>query len=729
MMFSNLPDELKQRPQWVLWKKEVRNGKTTKIPYQASGMKASPTNPNTWTSFEEVCKVYGKGLYSGIGYVFSADDPYTGVDLDECIVNGQLTDEASCIIELLNSYTEYSQSKKGVHVILKAQKPGSRNRKGTCEIYDRERFFVMIGDHLKETPRTIESRQMELNALYDRMFKQEKRAAISLMSDDEILERAQTAKSGGKFSALYNGDIRAYANDRSAADLALCSMLAFWTKDPHQIDQLFRRSGLMRDKWERLDYRERTIQKTLESVTEQYQNKKKSPNQPGQSKHTSIIADPADYALTDLGNSKRFTDKFGHLCFYVYPFKQWYIWSGTHWEKDQNGGMMRLAKKVAEDITHESEGKSEVVIRHAKRSESLAAMKNMIDLAKSELHKCPDQLDQHRWLLNVQNGTIDLKTGELLPHNKQHGLTQMAIVTCDMKATAPLWISFLNRIMEGKADLIRFIQKVVGYSITGSVREQCIFFLYGGGQNGKSTFLEILEKLMGSYSKTLLAKSLMVKKNEGINNDIAELKGIRLVTTSEGEQGQHLAESLVKHLTGGDRRKARFLFGEYFEYDPTDKIWFMTNHKPVIKGNDEGIWRRIFLIPFFVSISPAERDKDLRQKLLKEMPGILNWAIEGCLLYQREGLNPPIEVLAANAAYRAEMDIVSSFVEGCCVMNSGLKVRLKELYTVYREWCHDHDLSPVSNRKMKQQLRERGFDCRNSTGNQVFVFGLDLVSY
>jgi putative DNA primase/helicase len=413
MSFHKIPEELKQLRQWVLWKKELRDGRATKVPYQITGKKASAENPKTWVSYEVVCEVWQQGLYDGIGFVFSSQDPYVGVDLDNCVVDGQWTEEAYSIVRQLNSYSELSPSGSGIHMIVKATKPGTRCRTANVEMYDHSRFFTMTGQDLENGPTTIQHRQVELNELYRRLFNKEKPkngASVTTMTDEEVLKKAQNAKNGKKFSTLYGGDIREYEGDDSAADLALCNMLAFWTTDFDQIDRLFRRSGLMREKWERFDYRKRTIEWALSEVTERYSSKVKRPDRTGSGANanvTSTVTQEVYHELTDLGNSKRFKEQYGHVCFYVYPFREWYIWNGRYWEKDQNGGIMRLAKKVAEMITKTSKGQSDAVLRHAQRSESLSAIKSMVHLAKSELPVSPDQLDIHHWLLNVQNGTID----------------------------------------------------------------------------------------------------------------------------------------------------------------------------------------------------------------------------------------------------------------------------------------------------------------------------------
>ncbi|MGG1661741.1 DUF3987 domain-containing protein [Brevibacillus sp. NRS-1366] len=282
MGIEKIPEELRQRPQWVLWKLEKRGEKQTKIPYQTNGRQASVKMPGQWTSFHDALDVFQRSnsKYDGLGYVFSTDDPFLGIDLDNCVVDGKLTNEAKHILINLNSYTERSQSKNGVHVIVKAKMPGERNRISDYEMYDRLRFFVVTGDHVGKTPQTIEERQPEIDTLYERLFNKplpQRQLQTTTMEDQDILSVALKSKSGEKIASLYSGDWSGY-NSQSEADQALCNMLAFYTKDPEQIERLIMGSGLMRDKWERDDYRQKTINKALADVTEHYKGTKKAAN-------------------------------------------------------------------------------------------------------------------------------------------------------------------------------------------------------------------------------------------------------------------------------------------------------------------------------------------------------------------------------------------------------------------------------------------------------------------
>lgn len=740
---ERIPTELKERNQWVLWRLELRDGKPTKIPYTPARKKASSTDEQTWTSFDNVIKTYeqSNGYFKGIGYVFSNEDPFTGIDLDDCVNDeGELNSEAKQVVKELNSFTERSQSKTGVHVIIKGSIPGERNRTGDYEMYETGRFFCVTGSHVSDTPETIEERQQELNVLYNRLFNKPREsrkqgtsrpAPISaIMDNQDILSVALKAKNGNKFAALYSGDWSSYGS-QSEADLALCNLLAFYTKDAGQIDQLFRGSDLMREKWDRDDYAERTIEAALSTVTEQYRGRS-ADNVIDIKKSATVIKHPAiadmdddvihgentRFRNTDLGNSKRLVHYFGHDLRFCKKFGAWYIWDGKRWDNDETGEIERKAKdtvlNIYKEALEEEDEKRVALMKHATGSESRQKISNMISLAQTEREVIvtPDQLDADHWTLNCENGVIDLKTGKLLTHSRKNFVTRLIPTIYDQKAECPTWERFINRIMQDdngnvRADLVEFLQKAVGYALTGDISEQVMFVLHGAGRNGKSTFINTIKDLLGDYARQASTETFVTKQNTGnANTDIARLKGSRLVSAVESEQGKRLAESLVKQLTGGEPITARFLYQDEFEFKPSFKIFLTTNHKPEIRGTDRGIWRRIKLIPFTVTIPTEEVDTKLDEKLKKEFPGILRWAVEGCLKWQRDGLQEPKEVREATEGYREEMDILLHFVNDCCVINPRAKVAAKNLYLSYQRWCDDNGEYSLKQRKFIEQLKE-----------------------
>ena len=419
------------------------------------------------------------------------------------------------------------------------------------------------------------------------------------------------------------------------------------------------------------------------------------------------------YNLTDLGNARRLVHRHGRNLRYCWLWRKWLVWDGKRWVKDDTGEVYRLAKETVSSIYQEAaaapndEARKELG-KHATRSEAGARIKEMVDLARSDVPVMPDELDASPDLLNTESGTIDLRTGELREHRREDLITKIAPTTYRPDAAAPTWEAFLERVLPGE-DLRAFVQRAVGYSATGDTSEQCMFINHGGGANGKSTFQEAIAAALGDYAMRAPTEMLLAKRSDGVPNDVARLKGARFVSASETEEGRRLAESRIKDLTGQDTITARFMKAEWFDFAPTHKLWLSTNHKPEIRGTDAAIWRRIRLVPWAVTIPPAEQDKKLPIALRHELAGILAWVVRGCLQWRREGLQAPDEVRQATGEYRAEMDVLAGFLVECCELDTGHWEYAKDLYECYKRWCDENGERPEPQRKFGGRLGERGF--------------------
>src|SRR5215211_2988852 len=408
------------------------------------------------------------------------------------------------------------------------------------------------------------------------------------------------------------------------------------------------------------------------------------------------------YLCTDTGNAERLADRHGANLRYCYPWGTWLVYDGTRWRVDDRGAVVRLAKDTARGIFEEAkEARDDET---AKRLGKWASS----SLAQSEpgIPILPEEMDVSRDLLNVLNGTIDLRIGELREHRREDLITKLAPVEYDPNATAPLWTSTLERVLPSP-ELRAFFKKLCGYALTGDVSEQLLPVLYGTGANGKSTILNALLGMLGDYGMQA-APDLLVAKKGSHPTELADLFGMRFVASREVEDGSRLAESLVKQLTGGDRVKARRMRQDFWEFEPTHKVFMAVNHKPIIRGTDTAIWRRIRLIPFTETIPPAEQDKQLPAKLRSELPGILRWAVGGCLEWRREGLQAPEAVREATGAYRAEMDVLGAFLRECCELGPEYNVAAKDLYGAYKFWCEDNGERPETQRRFGSRLTERG---------------------
>jgi putative DNA primase/helicase len=440
---------------------------------------------------------------------------------------------------------------------------------------------------------------------------------------------------------------------------------------------------------------------------------------------------PAGFNLTDLGNAERFVAHHGSTVRYCYPWRKWLVYTGARWERDDAGRVHRLAKETVRSIYREAsdeedEEQRKALAKHARASESETRIRAMVELAKSEIPVSPEELDADPWLLNTKNGTIDLRTGQLRDHRREDLITKVAPVEHAPGAEAPTWEAFLERVLPGE-ELRSFVRRATGYSATGNTSEQCMFIHHGPGANGKSTFQETVSAALGDYAMRTPTETLLVKRPGGVPNDVARLKGARFVTASETEEGRRLAESLVKDLTGQDTISARFMWAEWFDFKPTHALHLSTNHKPEIRGTDAAIWRRIRLLPWAVTIPPAEQDKNLPEKLRDELPGVLAWIVRGCVEWQREGLRAPEEVRQATKAYRAEMDVLAAFLADCCLRGEDEQAFAGELWGAWKRWCEETGEQYGTQKRFGGRLAERGFvNHRDSrTGRKVWA-GLSL---
>lgn len=431
---------------------------------------------------------------------------------------------------------------------------------------------------------------------------------------------------------------------------------------------------------------------------------------------------------TDLANARRFIQQHHNDVRWT-PERGWLAFDGTRWQPDDMGRIHSMAKSTVEKIFDEikfAPNRNEM-FRWAKKSQGARAIKDMLFLAQSDPKVTArlSEFDTDPWLLNCENGIIDLRTGKLRRHAREELLTRIAPVAYDPDARCERWLAFLDRIMDGNADLLTFVQRAAGYSLTGSVREQVLFFCYGRGQNGKTVFLETMQRLLGDYSINARTETITARRDTGIPNDIARLAGARFVAINETADGQRLHEPLIKDMTGGDSMTARFLHREYFDFRPIFKLWLRGNHKPTIHGTDEGIWRRIRLIPFTVTIPEAERDGTLGEKLAKELPGVLAWAVQGCIDWQRHGLGMPDAVADAVREYRAEMDILGQFLEERCRDTPNAQVTAKALYAAYRRWADETGEIAVNHMRFGLALAERGFR-KTKTRAGTLYHGIEL---
>ncbi|MBA3010018.1 MAG: hypothetical protein KJ658_05160 [Proteobacteria bacterium] len=431
-----------------------------------------------------------------------------------------------------------------------------------------------------------------------------------------------------------------------------------------------------------------------------------------------------NFPLHDIGNAERFVQQHGGEIRYCPELKAWLIYTEGQWAIQRSKTWLyQMAKQTIQSMCEEakkedlSTGQKEDLTKHANSSSSKSRMTAMLDLASMEstIQASTNLFNKNLWQLNCSNGTLNLQTKALQTQQSFDFITKKITTPYNKDAGCPEWNSLLDKVMNGDQEKIKFLQRIFGYALTGETSEQCLFIFYGSGANGKSTIIEAFRDLLGEYAMNMSAESLLQSKAM-IRNDIARLNGARFVSAVEIGIDKKLNESLVKQLTGGDQVTARFLYREHFEYKPEFKLIIAANHKPEIKGVDNGIWRRIYIIPFDVTISSDEIDKGLPAKLKQELPGILAWAVQGCYDWQEQGLNPPDSILSATDNYRAEMDIIAGFIEDLCETGPGKKIPLGDLYTSYQEWADKACQDALGKKEFGNLMRQKGYSQMKSGG-------------
>lgn len=460
------------------------------------------------------------------------------------------------------------------------------------------------------------------------------------------------------------------------------------------------------------------------------------PPRPGAIVRAKMFDELRSFPLSDTGSAECYQMLYGgHHLRYNHSRKRWMVWNGLHWVPDMDGEAERAAIDTArwrvtaiwlEWSSAIDEDDQQRIIsdsREAREGESVRGIRATLDVAKN-LHNIATvatDYDRDPFLLTVGNGTLNLRNGELKTADPEDLITHGPSIEYDPIAECPRWRQFLDEIFAGDADLIDFIQRAVGYSLTGDTQEQCLFILHGNGANGKSTFLETVRRLLASHATTTPFATFMEQRNVGApRNDLAALVGARLVITSEAGEGASFDEAVVKQVTGQDTVSCRFLYGEFFQYVPQLKLWICTNYKPAIRGSDDAIWRRIRLIPFNQQFKGNKRDAELPEKLKAELPGILAWAVQGCLDWRRNGLGRPKTVLEATTEYRRESDQVGRFLSERCILGKDYSVSGGALYNAYVQFCQQQGEKYLANNVFAGQLAKRRLEKKRTSRGLVY---------
>ncbi|WP_341302430.1 phage/plasmid primase, P4 family [Lysinibacillus sp. FSL H8-0500] len=708
------------------------------MPYDpVIGERAKPDQPSTFKDFNSTVSAVSN--YDGIGLLVDYD--ICVIDLDDCFdSSGKLKPIAQNVVDAFSGcYMERSPSRKGLHIFFKASgfiynktKYYINNRKLGIEVYvagATHRFVTVTGNVFAsgDVPEKSEDLQMVLDKYMLRPNPVKQLPDIesqSYLSDKSVIEKAVKSANGERFKALWQGDTSSYASP-SEADLALCGMLAFWCgRDVKQMDRLFRKSGLMRDKWNRTQsgstYGKLTIQKAIASVTEIYKpGGKRSSATEDFEEHSLADLKPENnerYPWTDIGASRLFADYYKTFARYVPERKMWFCYENGVWTPDiGNLKVMEMCKSLANQLltyalTIPDEHQRKAYIDYCRKWQLRRYRETVLKDAQSVYPISMAEFDQDPFVLNCANGTLFLTSMDFRPHNSEDRLTRISGVKYEPEAKSERWDAFIHEIMSGDEEKAKFLQKAFGYGISGDTRFECLFVLYGATtRNGKGTLCESILKVLGSYGCTARPETISLKNNNNSSSpseDIARLAGVRFVNISEPSRGLVLNAAQVKSMTGGDTINARFLHENSFDFSPKFKLYINTNYLPVITDMTLFSSGRVVIIPFERHFDESEQDKSLKREFAKpkNQSAILNWLIEGYQQLKKEGLTLPDSVKVATEAYKHDSDKIALFFEDALEESPNSEVRTSEVYARYQRWCSANGCYSENARNFKQAL-------------------------
>lgn len=723
-MFENIPQELKALPQWINW--QLTDGK--KIPKIPGTTKnASSTNPAHWRTFDEAQAAYNSGNYSGIGFVFMDGGGLVGVDIDDCVINGELSELAKEVISLLDSYTEYSTSGTGIHIICKANKLRG-NKKGTrddtkgLEIYCSGRYFIMTGNMLSPI-KSVNDRQKEIFQLMDKYLPEKiehsQTGNVTMhktvnVSDNELIDKIRQSKQGNKFSRLFDfGDTSSYANDDSRADQALAELIAWWTQDTEQIRRIMSASALgQREKWQRRkDYQDRTISEAINRASTRggYNPQEYAKQQQEErynllekkvidNKNEKLLQEVFYYELSDAGNAERIKALKGADWLYCGNTKSWYKWNGKQWLENDGSeltaitvNVFRLMKGLTKKLV-DDEKQQQYYLNFFTKSCNAPYVTKAKNMLQDFQNVSITQFDGLSYLLNMPDGTINLQTGEKYPHNKCDYITQIAGCTdCNNNYHGSLWERTLTEVLPDTGTR-EYFQCFCGYCLSGDVSEEKFLIAYGEGGKGKGTLLETIAAAMGDYATQIPVEVLLKSKTGNGEAPAAQLlstKGKRLVLCSESGLGRKLDEAKIKWLTGGDKLTARAMYAKNpTTWKPTHKIIIQSNYLPHISdATDTGIQRRLIIIPFKADI--AERDTTLKSRLQQqeELQHVMAWLLAGYQKWQSAGLcEESAEMKQIKNKFYDDNDLLSQWFVECCDIGSGYEMPMKQGKESFNDW-------------------------------------------
>ena len=730
---ENIPQTLKDHGEFCCWKYETKHGRKTKVPYNPrTGYGAKTNIPSIFVSFATAINATG---YDGIG--IRVGGQFVGIDLDHCIEDGSIVPWAREIIDrFTDTYIEISPSGTGIRIIcllpddLCYDTEKYYIKKGNIEVYIpgfTNRFLTITGNAVtnSDVTETADSLKWLLDTYMIRPTPTTPVAAYgkSYLSDDTVIAKASCAVNGEKFIKLWNGDISEYGS-HSEADAALVAILAFWCSgDKEQIDRLFRTSALIREKWDEYrgadTYGNITISNVISKMTDFYKpiitGSAAKDFGTGKLKELNPM-DSSKYPWNDIGAGHIFADFYADRLRYVPERKAWFFYANGVWQPDTgNIHAMRYCMELADlmysfALEVRDEDKRKAYMKYAVKWQNHSTRVNILKDAQVYHPISYSEFDSDIYIFNCKNGTLHIDTGEFTEHHSSDLLTKISAVSYDPAARSERFCTYIDEIMCGDKDRAKFLQKILGYGLTGDTRHECMTILYGATtRNGKGTLCESVMKVLGEYGCTSRAETIAMKNytnGSQPSEDVARLAGVRFVNISEPTKGLVLDAARIKAMTGNDTLNARYLHENSFDFQPQFKIYVNTNYLPVINDMTLFTSDRIIIIPFDRHFDEQTRDTSLKQKFAEEnvQSAILNWLLEGYRLLHREGLMLPKSVKDATDHYQHDSDKMVLFFEDNLVADDAAEVLTSTVYARYKSWCYDNGCYPEGMKNFKQGL-------------------------
>ena len=743
-------EDLKKQKNFICWNYDEEKGKVPKS-YKNIATGTNEEYSKTWCTYEEAKTAKEKYGFDGIGFVIPKD--YFGIDIDKR--NFEDTTTKDILSNFDSTYVEKSPSGKGLHIIGKVdltkipknadgtklnEKYYQKNPHNKIECYIgglTNRFFTFTENVIEY--KSINDCTEQLLTFLDKYMKRETKETTVIADSDildmacgDIIEIIKTSEQAEKFNKLFfAGDSTAYGEDESCADMALCSILAFYCgEDVELIDKLFCKSKLYREKWNRLDYKHSTIKKAIALCKGKFY--KNGVNFRMLEKLKKLTPEKR-YSHNDIGMSELFADMFKSQLRYNTTAKQWYYFNGKVWKEDAGAMIARqkvkeLSKTLLSYIPYiKDEEKKDTYLKYIKTLGNYNTRKKILEDSQSKMFISQTDFDKNKDLYNCQNGTLNLKTSKFTNHNPDDLLSKISNVVYNPKANCPQFKKFMNEIMLHNKNKIDFLQKILGYSLTAETLLEKCFILYGKTtRNGKGTLMDTILYMLGDYGMTAVPETLALKKwkdSSKASGDIARLNGCRCVNIPEPSHDMVIDSALLKTLTGRDKITARFLNQNEFEFYPMFKLFINSNYLPII--NDDTVFKsnRINVITFDKHFTEEEQDKTLKDKLKEEneLSGIFNWCLEGLNNFYEEGLTTPKEIEDTTAEYEKKNDKIDKFFKQELVKNSKKNVSCNNTYNKYCEWCDKNKLPYLSKGEFMQYLKDKNLWQKQGTVNSKTV--------